>query len=479
MDRIFSKQENSYIGMVQQLQVHAEGIPISHLAKTLNIDEKSALYYAEKFSQDYQGIAIEYGPWDAVLYRQPVATLNQIYASILQNNLCFNLLKVLFEDEEISSINQLADQLYINKSYCSDLITRINQVFVDYQVDIKIETQPLQLSGDEGIIRLFFAVLYYKAQYLTSEEILGKNANLIQGIFQSLSASRYYFPIEEQYYFLAQFHVNRHRYETGHPLKLPSMLSQSELVTQFKQLYYQRFRESLTWEEIYNYFFPFLMNERIAINNADLAYLEMETPRLAQANYNLYQSLVDLFKRYGLAQPSKQTILLIHNYLIWDLKIKFTVPFFLNIYSEMTTLALEQFPEFYHDLYREIECYVNSLKIKHCDIAYITSQIILLWDGLMLVLLDMGKKPLTLAVFQTSSIIKVQATAHVLQTELPKHVRVEIVNNEQEIASLKADLVLTDNLQVTQLTDSFYYLEGLPTLNDLLALKKLIYHLQA
>lgn len=159
MDNLLRGNERRRLRMTEMLFEKDDWMTISDLSKELNTSTRMLKYDLDTIRESNDDFTIITSNKGVRLEFQKNKGLKNLYNTILEQSLSFQLLEIILFNEHYAA-HEIADQLFISMSTFYRLIDHINQVTKDY--GFQIETNPCRLSGDEDRIRLFFYTYIYE-----------------------------------------------------------------------------------------------------------------------------------------------------------------------------------------------------------------------------------------------------------------------------------------------------------------------------
>lgn len=158
-----------------------EWITTSELVEKADSSEKTIRNDLSQVNEMIAPLSIETSFRSGVILKKDLMTpMSFIYSKILEKSLEYTLLETVFFGI-VHSKEELSDILYVSETQVARVINRINHElrFFDFQI-----TKQLEIVGNEGNIRDFFAV-YFSEKYSLPEKLIQKDEiNLISDIIE-------------------------------------------------------------------------------------------------------------------------------------------------------------------------------------------------------------------------------------------------------------------------------------------------------
>lgn len=158
-----------------------EWITTAELAEKIDSSEKTIRNDLSQINEIIAPLSIETSFRAGIILKKDLTTPKSfIYSKILENSLEYTLLETIFL-RKASSKEELSDILYISETQVSRVINRINQEirFFDFQI-----TNHIEIIGNEGNIRDFFAIYFSEKYHLPEKLIQQEEINLISDIIE-------------------------------------------------------------------------------------------------------------------------------------------------------------------------------------------------------------------------------------------------------------------------------------------------------
>lgn len=177
VSKLFTSQQWRELKLISYLteNSNAIGVKDKELSKVLNISMltlQSCLTNMQ-FMKEVGGITYKDG-YINIWYHQ-CCGLQEVYQKALRESPSLKLLELLFF-RDFSSLEELAEELFVSLSTLKRLIKKTN-TYLSHTFAISIVTSPVQVSGDERQIRLFY-LKYFSEAYKISEWPFGDILNL-------------------------------------------------------------------------------------------------------------------------------------------------------------------------------------------------------------------------------------------------------------------------------------------------------------
>lgn len=177
VSKLFTSQQWRELKLISYLteNSNAIGVKDKELSKALNISMltlQSCLTNMQ-FMKEVGGITYKDG-YINIWYHQ-CCGLQEVYQKALRESPSLKLLELLFF-RDFSSLEELAEELFVSLSTLKRLIKKTN-TYLSHTFAISIVTNPVQVSGDERQIRLFY-LKYFSEAYKISEWPFGDILNL-------------------------------------------------------------------------------------------------------------------------------------------------------------------------------------------------------------------------------------------------------------------------------------------------------------
>lgn len=177
VSKLFTSQQWRELKLISYLteNSNAIGVKDKELSKALNISMltlQSCLTNMQ-FMKEVGGITYKDG-YINIWYHQ-CCGLQEVYQKALRESPSLKLLELLFF-RNFSSLEELAEELFVSLSTLKRLIKKTN-TYLSHTFAISIVTSPVQVSGDERQIRLFY-LKYFSEAYKISEWPFGDILNL-------------------------------------------------------------------------------------------------------------------------------------------------------------------------------------------------------------------------------------------------------------------------------------------------------------
>ncbi|QIL46277.1 HTH domain-containing protein [Vagococcus coleopterorum] len=137
-------------------------IPLGTISKTLGCSTRILWYDIEFINQNLHPFSIESSTQYGVIIKYPPNySIDYIYSWILKNTPIFNLLELLFTQDNLN-ISEISEKLFISTSQTYRLLNSLTKYLTP--LGIKISNKSYQLTGNEGAIRTLF-VHYFLEKY--------------------------------------------------------------------------------------------------------------------------------------------------------------------------------------------------------------------------------------------------------------------------------------------------------------------------
>ncbi|EOH89582.1 helix-turn-helix domain-containing protein [Enterococcus villorum] len=159
----------------------SEWITTAELAEKIDSSEKTIRNDFSQVNEMIAPLSIETSFRAGIILKKDLATPKSfIYSKILEKSLEYTLLETIFLGKARSK-EELSDMLYISETQVSRVINRINQEvrFFDFQI-----TNHIEIIGNEGNIRDFFAIYFSEKYHLPEKLIQKEEINLISDIIE-------------------------------------------------------------------------------------------------------------------------------------------------------------------------------------------------------------------------------------------------------------------------------------------------------
>ncbi len=159
--------------------------PVSTFAKEIGCSGRILRSDIAMINDLYHPFQINVSQKNGILLEYPQNySIDFIYATILRNSTEFQLLELLFFNDELS-LSELTEQLYISSSSVHRTVKKINTELTP--LGFKIATSPYGLVGDEGAIRFFFVHYFYERYLVTEGPITQEQTHKIDRLLQKLT----------------------------------------------------------------------------------------------------------------------------------------------------------------------------------------------------------------------------------------------------------------------------------------------------
>lgn len=133
---------------------------VNVLSNKLGVIEKTIEGDIEDFNQKFSPARIDILDNKKVsLYIPSDMSLSDLFSNILSSSITIKVLKQILEKEP--TLKHLSEEIYLSETSIRRVITRVNNYFVDQDLDIEISILPkLCIHGSERDIRAFFCQMY-------------------------------------------------------------------------------------------------------------------------------------------------------------------------------------------------------------------------------------------------------------------------------------------------------------------------------
>lgn len=177
VSKLFTSQQWRELKLISYVTENADAIGVKdkELSKALNISMLTlqTCLTNMQFMKEVGGITYKNG-YITIWYHQHCG-LQEVYQKALRHSQSFKLLETLFF-RDFNSLEELAEELFVSLSTLKRLIKKTN-AYLMHTFGITILTSPVQVSGDEHQIRLFY-LKYFSEAYKISEWPFGEILNL-------------------------------------------------------------------------------------------------------------------------------------------------------------------------------------------------------------------------------------------------------------------------------------------------------------
>lgn len=177
VSKLFTSQQWRELKLISYVTENADAIGVKdkELSKALNISMLTlqTCLTNMQFMKEVGGITYKNG-YITIWYHQHCG-LQEVYQKALRHSQSFKLLETLFF-RDFNSLEELAEELFVSLSTLKRLIKKTN-AYLTHTFGITILTSPVQVSGDEHQIRLFY-LKYFSEAYKISEWPFGEMLNL-------------------------------------------------------------------------------------------------------------------------------------------------------------------------------------------------------------------------------------------------------------------------------------------------------------
>lgn len=161
---LLTQQELRYLRLVEYLHQKDRWYDIQDICKDLSISKRILLTDIQDLNQAKYSLTILHQDNYCQLKLHPNTTMANIYFEFLDYNKLVTILDYLLI-YPIKNPAELAEMMEISLPTCYRYLQKLNQFFESKQLDIHIQTSPLQISGNELQVRRFYYQLYTSVSY--------------------------------------------------------------------------------------------------------------------------------------------------------------------------------------------------------------------------------------------------------------------------------------------------------------------------
>lgn len=159
MKNLLRKSERRRLKMAEVLFDKNDWMTVAELSKIIGSSVRIIKYDLNIFKDSYDDFTIQTSKKGVRIHFHKDKSPRTLYTNILSQSIPFQLLETIFLNENYSTF-ELADLLFISPSTLYRMIEHINETAEPY--DIRVETHPCRVIGNEEKIRHFYSQFFYE-----------------------------------------------------------------------------------------------------------------------------------------------------------------------------------------------------------------------------------------------------------------------------------------------------------------------------
>lgn len=486
MEKLLQKNERRQLRLAEFLIKKDDWISFQELAKELECSERILKYDVNYFKDTFFYFKIESSPHGIRLVFNKNKGFKNIYQSIFDSSHAFQLLELLFFEENYS-INDLADRLYISASSLYRLINQVNEVLIEY--DFQIDTHPCRLIGAEDKIRYFYYKYFFEKYTILTWPYEEMNQPIINDLLEFFIMMTN-FKVDFAYYNMAKLilFINFSRYQRKHyiasdSINLDDMISTLTISKHKIEFFENKYRLNLDQTFISQIFSPFIQTnyffsyEQLIAESKINSHLAIQIKQIEKLLLEIAEdNKIDLLNKESLILEFYNAELLENydprsGYILYD----------------RNRLFLEQlknhYPLFYQSINQHVREYREALGLDLIDknINFMLYTLVVEWDN-SLAQLQKNIDEVKVLILSNRTVSHSHLLKYILETEFPQALAVDIFTGSilsvAELEKIPYDFIIS-NFPIPNLTNKeSFYIENFPSKNQLVQIQKYINKLQ-
>lgn len=487
MDHLLRKNERRRLRIAEILYEKNDWMTVNELAQELGSSVRSIKYDLDAFKESFDDFTIQTSKHGVRIHFHRNKSLRTLYSNILTHSIPFSLLETIFEDETYST-NELADKFFISTSTLYRIIDHFNELASKY--DVRIETNPCRLIGNEERIRQFFYQYFYE-KYIYLQNTDWEDNELIDNLLHyALHHTNY--QIDFAFYGILKViaTVNYIRFKNKHRIKINSskinlerIVNDPSILNASSEYFEKIIGSKITYQLITQLFKPFV-EIGYSLNYESLMDKVNSDHRIAKEVNYLEEFLDELAADHNLPIPNKEQLILgIQNARHME---KSDPRMGYILYDRNKSFALDietKFPNFYNQLCQGLKKYRKLCSLPDTDdglnyLLYITYSY---WESLTL---NLRKKYSKIKVLIVSN--RHTAHSHMLRDfisydfsrQLEIDVYLDIFLTTEILEELEHDFIISNFPLPPLKTKNTVLIENIPGAQDHAKIQEEIYRIR-
>ena len=438
--------------------------------KELSSSEISKIFEIESRSKKYK------------LYMKNNMSIDAFGHYIMNDNDCFSLIEYIFFNNHLSA-EKLAEEKHISLPTLYRMISRINKGMKD-SFQLKFETNPCRLDGDEVEIRSFY-LQYFVEKYpisewpfddLNEDEIL----NIFRKVTESLNFTRQYSFLRTIKILMAVSHIRfkqgfRIKERSTRVVKLQHRLSKSLfLYNAFSSIF-----KDVPNAEMFNDNLAYVVTDYFYFNYEELLTHAHHDEYAARSFISLSEMFNELSKTYDIPLVNKDALIYsVHNSAQMGFK-NINIRYILVDNKSMLLKQFKDlFPDFYDDIGKRIKAYLSMMELDYNDylLNHLIHNIFTRWENLLYHFYSRQRK-INIHVVSSHDIYHARLMKTILKHEFHDEIEVSVLD------SIDLNVLLNTNKHIDIFVVNFTIpvadkriiaVNDIPADEDFIEIKKLI-----
>lgn len=486
MENLLQKNELRQLRLAEFLIEKDGWVTFQELAEELGCSERVLKYDVNHFKETFFYFKIESSHYGIRLVFEQNKGFKNIYQSVFDSSYAFQLLELLFFEENYS-INQLADRLYISSSSLYRLINQVNDVIIEY--GFQIETNPCRLNGAENSIRYFYYKYFFEKYTILTwpyNEIDQPIVNDLLDFFINMTN----FKADFAYYNIAKLilFINFSRYQKKHYISvengdLNKMIASLSIPENKREFFEEKYRFKIDEAFITQIFSPFVQTGYF-FSYEQLVAESKQNEQIANRIEQIEQLLRQISQDNKINLTSNERIILeLYNAELLE---KFD-PRSGYILYDRNTLFLnrlrKKYPEFYQSIKLHVKEYRENTGLNLIDrnVNYMLYTLVVEWENLI-PQLEKNMEQIKVLILSNRTISHSHLLKYILETEFYHFLVADIYTGAilsiNALEKLHYDFIVS-NFPIPDLTSKkSFYIENFPSKNQLKQIQYQINKLQ-
>lgn len=457
---------------------------ISYLAKELNCNERTIKEDIKELSSSEVSkiFEIESRSKKYKLHMKNNMSLDAFAHYIMCDNDCFSLLEYVFFNNHLSA-DELAEKNHISLPTLYRMITRINNGLMS-QYQLKFQTNPCRLEGDEVEIRSFY-LQYFVEKYPVSEWPFDEiDEDKFVKIFHSFTKSIGFI---SQVSFLRTIKillaVSTTRFNQGYRINasnprltlLKNKISKSSII---QEIFSDTFLNE-TKVDVFNDTLAYFVTDYFFFNYEELLKDASDNEYTARSFIHLSDIFNEVSKKYNVPLVNRDALIYnVHNSAEMGLK-NINVRYIL---IDNKAVLLQQikslFPEFYNDMELRIKKYLEIMNLDYTDelFKHLIHNIMTRWENLLKHLYSRQRK-IKVRVISSHDIYHARLMKTLLKHEFHDQIKVSILNttNMGDLLEIKPEIdIFISNFTIPMNDERIVAINDIPTNEDFAVINEMI-----
>lgn len=477
MIEMISKVSQRRLNLIDILIKSKNSIPFTELAEQLSCSERILKDDISEINSDYnEHLVITMSNSEASIKTDLNFGYDNILKDILKSSLSFQILEnVFFNDNK--SIERMAMDHYTSTSTMYRRAAQINDYFND-KFNIKLNTAPFELVGDEKEIRQFYSQFFSSKtsffewpfeKYINEESL----ESFIYSFIKELPLV-----IDFAYFRNIKYIVAVHilRLKKGFPIQKKKNNNLDNFINQIMEKHnnFNKFSRMINLElnldSIKDIFYDFT-DEFVMFSSDELISRADTNPKISKSYFKLLSIVKHLSRKYSLTLSNQEILITnLHNTVSLGYKevpSNFIVQDRIENFLDSYKVA---FPDFHEDIKDKFSIYLNEV-FDYTDEVILNTMLFNIytnWDSLYSQLMY-KKNKVNIVVLSNSDHLHSHMIKDVISYEIPNHISIAVIEETfiDETVFNTFDIVISNFPIDLNLSNTQIYINSLPNSQDL------------